>query len=370
MNRVLEVNRRSDPPGGARPSLAQRLAHGRVSRSGLFFLVLIGALYLARSVVIPFVFGLMLYLLLRPGVRLLARMRLPKPLGAAIVLGAVVAPLGLGSLELASPAADWAQRLPAAVRQLEFKSRALKAPMDRLSAAAGRIEQVAGATTSEREVPRVAVVRPGPLANLVSGALRVLAQGLITLVATYLLLVCGDTLLERLFRLVPDLEVRARAGSLVNTVEQRMSQYLRTVTLINLGLGVVLALSLSVVGMPNPVLWGGLAALVNFVPYLGPAVGITVVGAAALVTFDTLAAALLPPILYLAMTTIEGNLLTPWILGRAFRISPLDVFAWVVFWGWMWSVPGAALAVPLLMLMNIVFEQSRSLAAIPRLLRS
>lgn len=359
-----------------RVSLSERLsvAIGRgtpirqFAEVGLFIIALMAALYVTRSVCIPLIFALMLYFLLRPAVRALGRLRIPKPIAGGIVLATVLAGLTFAAVELSVPASNWAQRLPTAVRQLEIKSRALRRPVERASQIAQTVERVADVGRSG-DVPQVSVAKPSWFDSFLEGASEIVAQLVVTVIAAYFLLLEGDTLLGRLFRMLPDLRERERAGAVINEVELRMSQYLLTVTLINLALGVAMGISLTLIGMPNPWLWAGMAAVLNFVPYLGAAVGIITVALASFVTFPSFSSAILPPAVYLVFTTIEGNIITPMILGRAFRISPLVLFVWLVFWAWLWSVPGAILAVPLLMLLKIVGEQSVVFSPLVRLIR-
>lgn len=334
---------------------------------GLFLLALLLALYVARDVIVPLMFALMLYFLLRSSVRLLGRLRLPKAVAGAVVLLGVVLLVGVAVFELSTPAANWADRLPVAVRQLEFKSRALKAPVEKASRIAEKVEQFTE-IGHNGGVPQVAIVKPGLFDALLESTFALLGQLLITLIAAYFLLLDGDTLLGRLFRMLPDLEGE-RASAVINQVEQRMGQYLRTVTWINLALGVCLGAILQVLGMPNPWLWAVMASILNYVPYLGAAVGMLVVALASFVSFDTASSAIMPPLSYLALTSVEGNILTPLVLGRTFRISPLVVFVWLAFWAWLWSIPGAILAVPMLMLINIICEQSPTLSHLSRLIR-
>jgi predicted PurR-regulated permease PerM len=120
--------------------------------------------------------------------------------------------------------------------------------------------------------------------------------------------------------------------------------------------------------MPNPVLWGVVAGLLHFVPYVGAAVGVSALGLAAFVTLPTLGDAVLPPLLYLLFTAIEANLVSPFVLGRAFHLNPLVIFVWLVFWGWLWGIGGAVIAVPLLVLLKITCDQSHELRPISELL--
>ena len=238
--------------------------------------------------------------------------------------------------------------------------------MERASQFADKVERATDVGRDERR--EVALDKPGLFHNVLEGTTEFIAQLFVMLFAAYFLLIDGDALLGRLFRLLPDTPDRERAGSVINVIERRMGQYLRTVTLINLGLA-VLGAALHALGMPNPWLWAGLAAILNYVPYLGPGVGIVTVGLASFLTFRDTSTAILPPLVYLGLATIEGNVLTPMILGRAFHISPLVVFVWLVFWGWLWSVPGAIISVPLLMLIKITCEQTPTLGPMAALMR-
>jgi predicted PurR-regulated permease PerM len=148
-----------------------------------------------------------------------------------------------------------------------------------------------------------------------------------------------------------------------------MSAYLGAVTLVNLGLGTVLAVVLALLHMPNPLLWGGLAAVLTYVPYVGPAVGIALVTLASFVTFPTAGSAVLPPLAYLCLASLEGNFVTPFVLGRTFAVRPLVLFVWLALWAWLWSVAGAILAVPMLMLFKFICDETPGLAAVSYFMR-
>jgi predicted PurR-regulated permease PerM len=148
-----------------------------------------------------------------------------------------------------------------------------------------------------------------------------------------------------------------------------MSAYLGAVTLVNLGLGCVLTALLFLLGMPNPWLWGGLAAVLTYVPYVGPAIGIALVALASFLAFPTPGAAILPPLAYMGLASLEGNIVTPLVLGRAFAVRPLVLFVWLALWAWLWSIPGAILAVPLLMLFKFVCDETPELASVAYLIR-
>jgi predicted PurR-regulated permease PerM len=214
----------------------------------------------------------------------------------------------------------------------------------------------------------VTLEKPGMFSTALDTVWAVGAGGLVTLFALYFTLLTGDVLLGRFIAWVPDLRSQRRTAEVLMSIQKGMSRYLRTVFLINLSVGILVALGMYVLHMPNPLLWGALALIVNFVPYLGPFVGILTVGAVALATFDTPTAALMPPLFYLVLASVEGNVITPLILGRTCELDPLAIFVWLLFWGWLWGVPGAIVAVPMLMLIRLTCERSLVLKPVAALL--
>jgi predicted PurR-regulated permease PerM len=327
----------------------------------------LAGLHVMRSVFVPLAFAVMLFFLLRAPVRRLVSWHLPRFVASALVLGLAVGSLSLATLELTGPAVTWAQRLPGAVQELEAKSRSLRLPLEQASRGVQLVRKFVDVEGAEK-VPRVAVVRPGALQGVVEGAAELTTQLALTIVCAFFLLLDGDGLLDRIHRLAPSFAGPRRASMLVGEVGRRMSQYLLAVTSINLGLGALVSVSFFLLGMPNPLLWGGLAAVLTYVPYIGPAIGLALVVLASFVSFPTAALAVLPPLVYFTLASLEGNLVTPLVLGHSFRISPLVVFVWLSLWVWLWSVPGAILAVPMLMLIKIVCEENPALAGLGYLL--
>ena len=363
--RSITITSRSVPPASTREPKA-RLGSGSML---LFTLLALGAaVSVLRSLLIPLVFALMLFFLLRPPVRWLVAQRIPRPIASFLVLGLVLGVLALTVTELVTPAVAWSQRMPGAVHELERKSQGLRYPAEHVMRAAQAVAALAE-VGHPKSVPQVDVVKPGWVEGLLAQAGTIAAQLGLAVGAAFFMLVDGDALLGRLFRLVPRLPDDRRATIVINEVGARMSTYLGAVTLVNLGLGLTLGVCLGLLHMPNPWLWGGLAAVLTYVPYLGPAVGIGLVTLASFVTFPTLGTAIVPPAVYLALATIEGNLVTPFVLGRTCAVRPLVIFVWLALWAWLWSVPGAILAVPLLMLLRFVCDETPALAPVAFLMR-
>jgi predicted PurR-regulated permease PerM len=151
---------------------------------------------------------------------------------------------------------------------------------------------------------------------------------------------------------------------MVYDIERRVSHYLLTIALINAGLGICVGIVLTVLGMPYPYIWGIAAFLLNFLPYLGALTGVALVAALSIVTFDSFSYALLPPLAYLTLTTLEGNVVTPMLLGRRLELNTVAVFLTVVLWGWLWGVAGALVAVPFLVVFKVIADNIEGMEVI------
>jgi predicted PurR-regulated permease PerM len=372
---VRQMAERERPPASAIPPssrLSEQIEKAlppsarTLAMLGLLLIAVGCVLYLARVVFIPLTFALMLSFLLSPAVTWLQRRRLPRAVGAAVVVTLLLGAGSFAGVELANPAADWIARSPGVLQTLERKVRPWRRPVKNVSELAQRVERMT--QMEERKAPQeVTLEKPGILSTALDTVWAVAAGGLVTLFALYFSLLTGDVLLARVIAWVPDLSQR-RTAEVIVSIQQGMSRYLRTVFVINFSVGCAVAVAMYALGMPNPFLWGALALLVNFVPYVGPFVGILTVGAVALASFNDPTAALLPPLFYLVLASIEGNVITPLILGRTCELDPLVIFVWLLFWGWLWGIAGAIVAVPLLMLIKLMCERSRVLQPVAALI--
>ena len=190
-----------------------------------------------------------------------------------------------------------------------------------------------------------------------------------TLVLLYLLLASGDLFLQKLVRVMPTLGDKKRAVEISHEIQQNISNYLVSVTLINLGLGVVVSVGLWCMGIPNPAMWGIFVAVLNFVPYFGPVCGIILLAAVGLLTFESsLWHALLPPAWYLLLHLLEANLVTPVLLGRRFTLNPVVIFVSLIFWTWLWGIPGALLSLPILVSIKVISDHVPALSSISEVL--
>jgi predicted PurR-regulated permease PerM len=371
---VRELAEREAPPFSAAPPSSRLRGQlnalppsaRTVPTLGLLLIAVGCVLYLARVVFIPLTFALMLSFLLSPVVTWFQHRGLPRAVGAALVATLLLGGGGFAAVELATPAADWIARSPGVFQTLERKVRPWRRPVKSVSELAQRVERIT--QVDERKAPQeVTLEKPGMLSTALDTVWAVAAGALVTLFALYFTLLTGDVLLARVIAWVPDLSQR-RTAEVILSIQRGMSRYLRTVFVINLAVGCAVAIAMYVLHMPNPLLWGALALLVNFVPYVGPFVGILTVGAVALVSFPDTTAALWPPLVYLVLASVEGNVITPLILGRTCELDPLVIFVWLLFWGWLWGIPGAIVAVPLLMLIKLMCERSQVLQPVAALI--
>ena len=351
------------------PAKLARLEPG-IALVGLFVLSIVYTLYFARAILLPIVLAVLLAVVLSPPVKALARLRIPKPAGAALVLTALLCTIGYGVSKLAEPAAQWIERAPATLGELEHKLRALKKSFEGVSKAAQKVEEIAavGDQAKQKQKVAVAVAPPSLAAKLLAGTQTFLVAAAATIVLLYFLLATGDVFLRKLVQVIPSLADKKLAVAMIRTIESDIARYLSTVTFINVGLGAATAIAMYFLGMPNPVLWGVMVGLLNYIPFLGPFVGLVVLTAVAILTFDQIGDALLVPGVFSVLIIVEGQILTPIIVGRNLTLNPVIIFIGMLFWSWLWGIVGALIAVPMLMTFKIVCDHVASLAPIGDLL--
>jgi predicted PurR-regulated permease PerM len=343
------------------PSQAQR--GWSIATNGLFALACLYTLRTARELLLPLVIGVMLYFLLVPTVRLLRRVGLPESAGAAVVVIGLVFVVGLGGYALASPATAWMARAPDSLRRVETRLRPILRGVEKLTRTAQQMEEITD-TTTPGEAPAVQVKEPGIGAAFVGGMQSFLAGFAIVLTLVYFLLASGDTVLRKIVQAFPRLADRQRAVDIGREMEEQISAYLLVTTVINVVFGVVVAAQLWLMGMPNPVLWGVVAGVTNFIPYLGSLICAAVIGLAAILAFDDVGWALLVPTIFVLINTLEGYVITPLIMGRRFTLDPALLFVGLLFWWFVWGIPGALLAVPMMAAFKIFCERVESLQPI------
>lgn len=334
-----------------------------VALTGMFILAVLFTLHLGRAIFLPITIALLFAVLFAPLLRRLKQVRIPEPLSAAILLLLMVAMLGYGVSRLAAPASDWAARVPDAFREAEYKLRAIKQPMQEVTKAT---ELLSKATTLDgtKKVQQVEVKNDAWPMKFFSVTGELLMGVATSIILLYFLLSSGDLFLQKLVKVLPHWSDKRRAVEIVRQIEEQLFRYLFTVTCINLGLGTLVGIAMYLLGMPNPILWGAMAALLTFIPYLGHMFGITVVMLVAALTFDEMNQVFLVGGVYGGLALIEGWLATPMILGQRLEINPVVLLIGLMLWGWIWGVGGAFLAVPILVAFKIFCDHVEPLSPV------
>ena len=328
---------------------------------GLFLMAGLSVLYVASEIVLPLVLAIVLKLLLQPLVRLLERCRIPRAAGAILSVLLVLAAFGGSFSLLAGPATAWAGKLPEAIPKLRDSLSFLHQPID----AAQHMMQQLGADTAAATPS----VKPSTLVGAVLSGSASATSGLFTtLLILFYLLVSGETFLRRLVEILPRFGAKRSAVELAADIEKNVSLYLLTVSCINAFVGLATGGVMWLCGVENPLLWGAVAFMLNFVPILGPMAGIVVFLMASILSLGVSWWAVLPVGLYLGIHIVEGEIFTPMLLARRFTINPVAVILALIFWYWMWGVAGAVLAVPLLAVTKIICDDLRPLRALGHLL--
>lgn len=357
-----------EQPPSPRPSAAAeaRAASGLWAPRILALLAVVAAVMLAKAVLLPMVLAFLLNFLLRAPVGWLERCRVPRPLGAVLAIAAITTVFTIGVVQLAEPAQEWLHLAPRTLSKLEGKLRTVRKPVEEVSRAAEQVKDLA-ALDGGAAKDRVKVEGPSASKTFFSQVGSTVSMAVLVLFLVFFFLVFGDDLVRRMIAQLADPTRQRRARLIAEYIEQTLSRYLLTISAINACLGIGVGIIATALGMPSPWLWAAMAALLNFVPYLGAALGVVVFGAVALTSVEPVTQALLAPLLYLGLTSLEGMVVTPMIVGRRFALNPLVVLLWLLVWGWMWGIAGTLIAIPLLTIVKVLAEQLphwRNVAAI------
>jgi len=316
-----------------------------IALTGLFVLAVFYTIYFMRSILLPIVLALLLSYLLRPIVRALARLKIPLSVSATFILVGLLALVGYGISALATPAVGWFQKAPAGLAELQHRLLPVKKSVAQVTQATGEIEKLA---TTNAETKTVELKRHPITEMFFMRTPEFIASAVLSSILLYFLLVYDQVFIAKLVKLLPRLSDKGTAVGIAHDIESQVSRYLFTITAINVCLGLAVGTAVGLLGLRNPVMWGVMVALLNFVPYLGALTGIICMTIGAVLSFDSLGYALIFPAVYLAFGTLEGSFITPWIMGRSLTLNPVIILLSLSFWGWMWGIVGIILAVPIL----------------------
>ena len=334
----------------------------------LAVLAIFCALYVGRDLILPVVMATVLNLLLQPlNSFLSARLHVPLAIAAlAIIISVFAAVVALGAV-VSVASSGWAQHAPESFAVLKERLAFLSAP---LSYAQGLLHSIESMSidTGKANAP-VAVTHADALPGLILfGTASTLRELLTTVLVLYFMLASGDRLLRGLIEVLPRFRDKRRAVEIAADIQSGIASYLVTITIMNAAVGIATGLVMWTCGLADPLLWGTLAFLLNFIPIIGPLVGIAVFFVAGLVSLPWPFPALVPVLAYFLIHLMEGQAVTPMLVSRRFELNPVLVILSLLFWHELWGVPGALLAVPLLASFKIFADRIEPLKPIGHLI--
>lgn len=311
-------------------------------------------LYFAQDVFIPVAVALFLAILLTPAVDRLQGWKLPRGAAVAIVMVTVLGSTVFALNSVWGPATEWLARAPQTMRQIDPRLRPLREMFERVDAFAERAGQLTSGGAVVTGKP--AIVTPVAGESTALALTKNVVAGLTVIPLTLFFLLGGPPLLARMGASLSGSEASARSLRITESIRSEVGRYFATVAVINLGLGIATSITMMFLGLPNAILWGVMAALFNFIPYLGPIAAFFIIAGAALITFPDLGRALAPPCAFLVLHLIEGQLVQPLTVGRRFEMNALVVLLAVWFGYGFWGIPGMLLATPVLVALKVAAQ--------------
>jgi predicted PurR-regulated permease PerM len=359
-------------PGTPDPDLSKTAAAIESTRlrsmgvTVLAVLAILYTLYFAREFLLPIAFAQLLSFLFSPVVRALARMHIRPPIGAALVILTFLGVATLGVYELTGPIQRWAATAPDAFSTARERLSDVIRPIQRASQTAEQVQNatVEGVGAGSPRAPEVVVRSPSLISRVFGTTQRFVTGMLEVILLLYFLLAAGDLFLQKLIKVLPNLHDKKKAVEIARKAEASISTYLLTAAAMNVAEGLVVAGALYLLGMPSPLLWGAMVAVMEFIPYLGALLMVVVLSIAAITSFDSLPHALLVPGVYLLINVLQANVASPFLFGSRLALNPVALLVGLTFWFWIWGIPGAFIAVPLLATFKIFCDHIESLAAV------
>lgn len=311
--------------------------------------------YLARDVLLFVSGAIILSCMLSPIARWMAGKGVPRIVASLLLMSAFLVFLGFVFTRLVSPMIEWMESPPPEFERLSNFLSYLREEFEKVDQASKQLGE--GDSSGNGEVV-VDLADPSVAELVLSRAPSVVGLFAATVILLYFLLCYGDLLLLKLVEVSPQLEDKKRVVEIVREMEWAVSRYLLTVTVINFLLGVSVGGALALMGFQNAWIWGVVAMVLNYVPYVGAIIGVTLLTVVSFMQYESPSEALIFPAAYAALTVLEGNFITPTILGRSFSMNPIFIILSLLFFGWLWGAVGALLAVPLLVIFKSITAQT------------
>lgn len=355
-------------PAGRIPNAPPATPRPRSSAAAVVLAtVAVGAvLWLAQDLILPVLLSMFFALIGNPIIRVLRRLWIPRFIGALLVLAGGLFLAGALGNQLIEPAGEWMKQAPKELKELAPKLRAMVKPVQEANRAAESFARAAGGESRPPEIVFTEVNEPY---KALTTTPRMLASVLAVVLLTFFFMVYGENLQRNAIALLHSRQQKKLTVDILQSIEDELSRYVLTISVINVIVGLVFAGALQYLGLslPEALLWGTMAALLNYAPYVGPLIGIAVMLLIGMTEFDGVKA-LLPAGIYLLLHTLEGQIVTPIVLGQRMRLSPLVLILGLMVFGSLWGIIGLLLAVPLLVCVKLILERTEGMEGWARLL--
>lgn len=357
-------------PDASDPDIARTAAAMETARfrsMGITVLAVLAVLYtlhFAREFLMPIVIAQLLSFLFSPAVRWLARMKIRPPVGAALVIVGMLTLGVFGVYELSGPVKTWVTNAPQTLAAAQDRMGAIIRPIVRAQEQVAQVEEAAEEASGSSGAQEVVVRGPSLISRIFGGTQRFVVGMLEVLILLYFLLAAGDLFLQKLIKVLPNLRDKKKAVDIARATEASISTYLLTTAAITIVEGLVVAAAMYALGMPNPLLWGALVVVLEFIPYLGALAMVVILTIAAITTYDSIGQAMLVPAVFLLINVVQANFVSPFLLGHRLALNPVALLVGLTFWFWIWGIPGAFIAVPLLATFKIFCDHIESLASV------
>jgi len=339
-----------------------------ISLAVLGVLALCVSFWAARDYLLPIAIALVFSVLLAPVCRFLEFLWLPRALAAALSLVFAGFIAWVAFSVIAQPASRLMENAPQMLNRAERHMRELQAPLKPLTDISREVEGLASVEPQTPASRTVVVQQPGLASSIMASAQTAVVQTGLVFILSFFLLLTRDEFRIKLIAFQPTMAARVRAARVFRDVGRRVTGYIVTFSAINFCVGAATGLACWQLGLAEPLMWGGLAMLFNFIPFLGPAIMMGLLGFAGLATFDTLPEALFPLMAFVGISFLEANLITPTVMGRRMTLNPLAIIIVVSFWIWLWGPAGGVVALPLLIMFKVICDHTPPLRVIGALI--
>ncbi|MBV1701986.1 MAG: AI-2E family transporter [Hyphomicrobiales bacterium] len=364
-----KANLETEKPGTVASAIS--FSAGEAKLTGLTILTVLAvvySLYFGRDFLLPVVMAAVLNLLLQPLMRLLnGPLHLPKPIAAIGLIWAVFTAISSIAYAISVPKSDWASQILTSIEIIKQRLAFLNKPINLIESMLHSINSIGAATSLPEKTSAIGSVNALP-GIIFFGTASTLVEVFTTIVILFFMLVSGDRLLRGLIEILPRFSNKRRAVEISNEIQSGITRYLLTITLMNAAVGIASGFAMWVSGLSNPAAWGVAAFCLNFIPILGPIIGIAIFFVVGLVSLAWPFPALMPVLLYTLIHLVEGETVTPLLVARHLDLNPVLVILSLFFWHAIWGIPGAFLAVPLLAILKIFADRIEPLKGIGHLI--